>query len=116
MKASTEQQQSGRLIKFFLSPKQCKENQNGLVWQWERDQEFFEEMYANASKQVLRKEFFRISKAMFTALCNLLRSRLEKQLTQLRSPILTEKRIGMPRQKMPHKRGFVFEFELTIWR
>ena len=53
MKASTEQQQSPRLINFFLSLEQCKENQNRLVWQLERDHAFFEEMHSNASKQVL---------------------------------------------------------------
>ena len=33
MRASTEQQQSARLINFFLSLEQRKENRNRLVWQ-----------------------------------------------------------------------------------
>ena len=95
MKASTEQQQFARLINFFLSLKQCKENRNHLVLQWKRDQAFFEEMHTKASIQVLWKEFFCISKDTFTALCNLLRPRLEKQLTQLRLLVPVKKRIAI---------------------
>ena len=95
MKASTEQQQSARLISFFLSLKQCKENRNHLVLQWKRDQAFFEEMHTKASIQVLWKEFFCISKDTFTALCNLLRPRLEKQLTQLRPLVPIKKQFPL---------------------
>ena len=57
--------------------------------------------------QALWKEFFCISKDMFTALCNILRPRLEKQLTQLRSPVPIEKRIAIGITRLAEEDSFL---------
>lgn len=66
-----------------------------VVWQWERDQNFFEEMFRNQNIQLLFKQYFRINKETFNKLCNLLRPELEKETTQLRSPVTLEKRVAI---------------------
>ena len=93
--ASNDQQQTIRKIMFILSLEYYEINRQRTIWQWERDQAFFQEMYRNENTQVLWKGYFCISKGTFAVLCNLLRPRLEKQQTNLRLPVPIEKRIAI---------------------
>ena len=91
--SSGNQQQVPILIALVLNLR--NHTSERVVWQWEVDQNFFEEMFRNQNIQLLFKQYFRINKETFNKLCNLLRPELEKETTQLRSPVTLEKRVGI---------------------
>ena len=65
------------------------------IWQWNRDQNFFEEMHRNNNIQLLFTEYFRINKETFNNLCEILRPELSNQNTQLRNAVDLEKRVAI---------------------
>jgi len=93
MQASSQQQQVANNIVFALRMGVFRSE--STVWQWEREQNFFEEMIRNQNITVLFKQYFRISKETFTNLCNLLQPVLQKQETNLRNPVGLEKRVAI---------------------
>jgi len=78
MQASSQQQQVANNIVFALRIGIFRSE--STVWQWEREQNFFEEMIRNQNITVLFKQYFRISKETFTNLCNLLQPVLQNTI------------------------------------
>ena len=93
MQASGQQQQVAGTIALVVQMRNFQGERN--IWQWERDQNFFEEMFRNDNMKIIFKQYFRINKETFNNLCEILRPELSKRNTQLRNAVNLEKRVAI---------------------